>query len=166
MMPFLSFIKLIPSWAYWLLALIGLCLACEIHGRHAERAVWQAKVVASELKAAKTAVDINNEMQRLTASYNASQHVQQEKAHALPKITLPVDCTVPIDVVRLLDTATHMPKDAGSSFRTESPTKTVTCSAELDLCKRNYAEVCVPNALQLEEIQKQWETVRDKINVP
>lgn len=39
-----------------------------------------------------------------------------------------------------------------------------TCSAELDVAKRNYAEVCVPNAQQLDELQKRWELMRPVVN--
>jgi len=41
-MPFLALIRIVPSWCYWLLALLALCIACEVHGRHAVQKEWDA----------------------------------------------------------------------------------------------------------------------------
>jgi len=41
-MPLL-FLKALPSWAYWLVALVIVCLGCEFHGRHAEAEKWKLR---------------------------------------------------------------------------------------------------------------------------
>jgi len=39
-MPFLALIRIVPSWCYWIVALIALCIGCEVHGRHAVQKEW------------------------------------------------------------------------------------------------------------------------------
>lgn len=79
------FLKAIPSWAYWLVALVILCLGCEFHGRHAEAQKWQlreqkadiaANAKLSELrdKAAETEHALNS---KINQASNQLQEVQK-----------------------------------------------------------------------------------------
>ena len=59
-MSLLAAFKFVPSWCYWLLALVALCLGCEMHGRHAVRKQWDVYIVAQSL-ISKTALDKRND---------------------------------------------------------------------------------------------------------
>jgi hypothetical protein len=126
-----------------------------------------AKEQAKAVQAAReTEQDIRRMQDRATVRYLDRMLEQQEKARALPHITLPADCPVPADAGRVLNDAQGMPSDAGngSSAGAARPEVDSTCSVELDIAKRNYAEVCIPNAEQLTELQKRWEEVRSLLN--
>jgi hypothetical protein len=74
---------------------------------------------------------------------------------------------VSADVGRLLnDAQLGVRDDAGSRPGAGAAGKETdsTCGAELDIAKRNYAEVCVPNAEQLTELQERWAVVQKKVN--
>lgn len=43
MMAILGMLRIVPSWCYWLLALVALCLGCEIHGAGRVQAKWDAE---------------------------------------------------------------------------------------------------------------------------
>ena len=124
----------------------------------------------AQAKAAAEARDAESELQRLgnrwTAAYIDRVIKQQEKARALPTITLAADCAVPADVGRVLNDARRLPGDAGTGSATGPTGEAVdsTCAAELDIAKRNYAEVCVPNAEQLTELQRRWDETRSRLN--
>lgn len=63
-------LRLIPTWCYWLLALIALCFGFEIHGRHTVQAKWdKAEIirVANE----KAQIDIRLESNRMLAQAQA-----------------------------------------------------------------------------------------------
>jgi hypothetical protein len=42
MIAILDMFKIVPSWCLWILALVALCLGCELHGRHAVKVEWAA----------------------------------------------------------------------------------------------------------------------------
>jgi hypothetical protein len=80
MIALLSVFRLVPSWCYWLLALVALCLGCELHGRHSVQAKWDAAVVAQ--KAADDAqIEIRNESNRMEARAQADRLTTIQKAH-------------------------------------------------------------------------------------
>lgn len=131
--------------------------------QRSEDATERAKAVA---QAHQTEQDVQHMQNRATLRYLDNMHAQQEKAHALPKITLAHDCVVPAAVVGVLNDAQRLPGDAGTGPGPSAagPQADSSCAAELDICKRNYAEVCQPNAMQLTEIQQRWNDVRALIN--
>jgi len=153
----------------WLAILICLALSGVAGYRKGARDE-RAQIERQQLKDERAARDIEGELQRMnnraTSAYIASLQAQLEKARALPKITLPADCPVPAGVGRVLNDAQRLPDDAGtrSAARAAGPAVDSACAAELDICKRNYAEVCVPNAQQLTAIQERWNLVRSRIN--
>lgn len=165
-MSFLALIRIVPVWCYWVLSLVALCCACELHGRHAEAKKWEAKIAASSIAARETEAELSRLQSKSTYAYLNSVLAQKEKANALPTIVFPVDCAVPASAIRLLNDATRMPSDTGATGPIDGTTEIVdsTCAKQLNICKRNYAEACIPNAQQLEEIQRQWDIVRDKYN--
>lgn len=134
-----------------------------VHVTHME----QARQLATDTQAAR---DTEGELQRLqnraTTAYIDRTEITQEKAHALPKITLDADCRVPAAVGGVLNAAQRLSGDAGAGPDIGAAGAAVdsTCAAELDIAKRNYAEVCEPNAAQLTELQARWEMVRAAIN--
>lgn len=130
----------------------------------------RADIAVDQVKAVEQARDVEQELQRFnnraTAAYVGRLLKQQEKARALPTITLVHDCAVPASAGQLLNDAQRLPDDAGDRSGLGAATEAVdsTCAAELDIAKRNYAEVCIPNAEQLREVQKRWEETRQRLN--
>jgi hypothetical protein len=131
-----------------------------------ERADWTAKQMQAEREARETEQEITRMNNRSTASYVARVRKQEQKSHGLKTITLVDDCRVPADIGSVLNDARLLPEDAGPGSGTGAAAKAVdsTCAAELDIAKRNYAEVCVPNAEQLKELQQRWKDVQALIN--
>ena len=131
-----------------------------------ERADWIEKQAKAAEQARETEQEITRMNNRATSAYLARVIRQQEKARALPKITLPADCAVPAASGGVLNDAQRLPEDAGPGpdYRPAAPAIDSTCAAELDICKRNYAESCVPNAEQLKEVQQRWKDVQRLIN--
>lgn len=43
MMAVLGMLRIVPSWCYWILALLAFCLGCEIHGARRVQAKWDAE---------------------------------------------------------------------------------------------------------------------------
>jgi hypothetical protein len=133
--------------------------------------VDDAKYAAQQLKDVTAAREADNELQRInnraTTVYIDRVNKQLEKARALPKIALPADCPVPADVGGVLnDAQLGMRTDArpGPGAGAIGQTVDSTCAAELDIAKRNYVEVCIPNAEQLTELQARWALVQSKVN--
>jgi hypothetical protein len=123
----------------------------------------QVDAISSALEGERSLQDAINAS---TSDYINGLQKKAEAARALPKITLDHDCTVPAAVGGVLNDAQGVHADAGaeSGAGAAGPAVDSTCAAELDIAKRNYAEVCVPNAEQLTELQRQWNLVRDAIN--
>lgn len=149
-----------------LLLFCALCFGCYLYGERAERESWQAKLTAAEKKAAELQAKLDAMPAQAATSYAASITKQKEKSDALPKIVLQRDCPVPAAAVRVLNDAARMPEDARPAASAEKPAASVdaTCAAELELARRNYSEVCVPNAIQLQAIQAEWQKVREVMN--
>lgn len=127
---------------------------------------WTRKQLAAERQARDTEQEITRLNNRATTDYIARIRKQQERANGLPPIILTEDCRVPADIGRVLNDAQRLPDDAGTEPGPGRAAQTVdsTCAAELDICKRNYAEVAVPAIEQVKEIQRQWESTRALIN--
>lgn len=154
---------------FWLAIVLwtaGVAFVAHYRGANVER----LEMIAEQAKVAAQARETEQDLQRLnnrdTAAYITRILKQQEKSRALPKITLVTDCAVPADVGRVLNDAQRLPSDAGtgSGSGTASPAADSTCAAELDIAKRNYADVCIPNAEQLTALQKRWNETRARIN--
>jgi hypothetical protein len=128
------------------------------------------EILLEQAKAAAEARETEGELQRVgnraTSAYLDRMLKQQEKARALPPITLVNDCPVPGAAIGVLNDAQRMPGDAGtgSSAGAAGTQADSSCAAELDIAKRNYAEICIPNAEQLTAIQERWETTRTLVN--
>lgn len=116
------------------------------------------------------AVDVERELQAVangwTSDYINRLTKQNEAARALPRITLVNDCAVPAAVGRVLNDAQSLYPDAGSGPSTGPASAEVdsTCAAELEIAKRNYADVCTPNAEQLTELQERWRRTAEAVN--
>lgn len=120
---------------------------------------------------------------------------QREKANAIQTAiaqrlaSLPV-CAVPGDVVGLLNAAAGRdpnPTSAGSAGQPGSPLAPAdpsrrpdgqpvdvaagtpgasTAAHELAICARNYAEVCIPNAIERDALRELYNQVKERINRP
>lgn len=79
------------------------------------------------------------------------------------------DCRVDAELVGLLNDAT-VPAPAGPAAqpgpRAEAAVQAQesNCAAELGTCRRNYVEVCVPNAVQLQELQSFYKKLQQDYN--
>lgn len=69
-------------------------------------------------------------------------------------------CRVDAELVRLLDDAGQLPGAAGhpaeprpGSARAAATPASSSCDVELERCRANYAEVCVPNAIHVRELR-------------
>ena len=135
-------------------------------GAKDERTDQAASRLQAEREARETEQELRRMQNRDTSAYIARIRKQQERARELPPIILAEDCTVPADTGRVLNDAQRLPGDAGTGPGSGAATQTVdsTCAAELDIAKRNYAEVCVPAIEQVKEIQRQWESTRALLN--
>ena len=49
-MSVLALLRIVPSWCYWILALVALCLGCEIHGAGRVQAKWDADLRLLQMK--------------------------------------------------------------------------------------------------------------------
>ena len=48
-MSVLAMFKVVPSWCWGALLIVALCLGCELHGRHAIQAKWDADKAAQKI---------------------------------------------------------------------------------------------------------------------
>lgn len=63
MMAVLGMLRIVPSWCYWILAMVALCLGCEIHGAWRVQAKWDAQV-KQQAAAAEAALELRREQNR------------------------------------------------------------------------------------------------------
>jgi hypothetical protein len=113
---------------------------------------------------------------RLEEQERVTDGLREELQAALGKSA---ECPVSVRVVRVLDRATSSPRDPPRveqpspppvpprETRPEpepEPEPSSTAGAELEICRKNYVEVCVPNALQLQALQEWYEELRKQRN--
>ena len=79
-MPFLAAIKIIPSWCYWLLALLALCIACEVHGRRAVEKKWLKKEADAALQVSEAAREQERIMNRSLSAISDNHHKESQNA--------------------------------------------------------------------------------------
>jgi hypothetical protein len=87
MMDILGMFRVVPTWCYWLLALVALCLGCELHGRHAVQVKWNAAIVAQKASD-DAALEIRNESNRMEKRFqdDRSTRIQKESDDELIKV--------------------------------------------------------------------------------
>lgn len=168
----------------WSMAMIGLALALAATfyaGKQHERSGWESRRADQTEAARKTeraGVAIAN---TAGADHNADLKQQLEKAHAelaTLRAALPTvpDCRVPRRVVRLLD-GQRMSATAGSAGQlapapapvatdpgAAEKTDAVECRVVIDSCANNRVNVCEPNALQVEGLQRFYEQLQRQYN--
>lgn len=79
-MSVLALLRIVPSWCYWLLALVALCLGCEIHGAGRVQAKWDAQV-KQQAVAAEAALELRREQNRAIGAEQALKSAQIQKGH-------------------------------------------------------------------------------------
>lgn len=80
MIAIASIFKVVPSWCYWLVVLITLCLGGELHGRHEVQTKWDAYVIAQKI-AAKEEIDKRTEENNQLANIQTATSTNIQKAH-------------------------------------------------------------------------------------
>ncbi len=80
MMAVLGMLRIVPSWCYWILALVALCLGCEIHGAGRVQAKWDAQV-KQQAAAAEAALELRREQNRAIGAEQALKSAQIQKGH-------------------------------------------------------------------------------------
>lgn len=80
MMAILGMLRIVPSWCYWVLALVALCLGCEIHGADRVQAKWDAQV-KQQAVAAEAALELRREQNRAIGAEQALKSAQIQKGH-------------------------------------------------------------------------------------
>jgi len=157
------------------LLLIATAVGGYVYGRASVKAEKASAVVAAQQEAYR----LSN---RAASVYLARLDEQEKRADGLAEelrqaLGKSADCPVSVRVVRVLDRAASSPRDPP---RVEQPPAPVvpaqrdeqaapaepdsTVGAELETCRRNYVEVCIPNALQLEALQAWYEDLRKQRN--
>ncbi|WP_025915809.1 hypothetical protein [Herminiimonas sp. CN] len=151
----------------FLLVFGAAALGFHFEGRAAQRKDDDSKLLKGVSDARETESELQRINSRATSAYIDHIRKQEEKAHALPKIVLPVNCAIPAAVGSVLNDAQRSVREdagSGSNSGTASTAVDSACAAELEIAKRNYAEVCVPNADQLTELQERWDITQKKVN--
>jgi uncharacterized membrane protein YgcG len=79
-MSVLALLRIVPSWCYWILALVALCLGCEIHGADRVQAKWDAQV-KQQAAAAEAALELRREQNRAIGAEQALKSAQIQKGY-------------------------------------------------------------------------------------
>jgi hypothetical protein len=170
----------------WGMAMIGLAIALAATfyaGKLHERSGWESRR-ADQVEAARATEQAGVAIANTAgADHSADLKQQLEKANAelaTLRAALPTvpDCRVPRRVVRMLD-GQRMPKAAGSAGKpapaaapmatdpgaaAEEVAETVECRVVIDSCANNRVNVCEPNALQVEGLQRFYERLQRQYN--
>ncbi|MRT27654.1 hypothetical protein [Herbaspirillum sp. CAH-3] len=80
MIAVLGMLRIVPSWCYWILALVALCLGCEIHGAGRVQAKWDAQVKL-QAAAAEAALELRREQNRAIGAEQALKSAQIQKGY-------------------------------------------------------------------------------------
>ncbi|MFJ3316103.1 hypothetical protein ACIPLR_12140 [Herbaspirillum huttiense] len=78
MMAVFGMLRIVPSWCYWIVALVALCLGCEIHGAGRVQAKWDAQV-RQQAAAAEAAMELRREQNRAIGAEQALKSAQIQK---------------------------------------------------------------------------------------
>ena len=134
----------------------------------------QAKtVIVTQTKVAvvntKSVAEVNVVATDYVTLLNTQKVTHDEEMRKLKhKLSKLATCTIPGSIVGLLNpgSSIDMPNSSTIGQQPSSETETTgsTCAIELEVAARNYREVCIPNAEQLEAVQSAYNKVRDNIN--
>lgn len=80
MMAVLGMLRIVPSWCYWIRALVVLCLGCDIHGAGRVQAKWDARA-KQQTAAAEAALELRREQNRAIGAEQALKSAQIQKGH-------------------------------------------------------------------------------------
>lgn len=80
MSAFLTLVRVIPSWCYWLVALIALCGFCELHGRHAERKKWEAKEIVNQVAQVEATLTKEREVRKAFDTITVASQEKEKNA--------------------------------------------------------------------------------------
>lgn len=154
---------------FWLSVVISLLTGFGLgyHKGAKDKEAEQVKAAAKQTtKTLETERKVKTIQNKGTANYVAGVIRKERKAREYPPIIIRNDCAVPAAVGQLLNDAQQLPEVPGpeSGIGSARPAVDSTCAAELEIAKRNYAEVCVPNAMQLDTIRQQWSEVTQELN--
>jgi hypothetical protein len=73
-------LRIVPSWCYWILAMVALCLGCEIHGAGRVQAKWDAQV-KQQAAAAEAALELRREQNRAIGAEQALKSAKIQKGY-------------------------------------------------------------------------------------
>lgn len=79
-MSVLALLRIVPSWCYWILILVAVCLGCEIHGAGRVQAKWDAQVKQQQA-AAEAALELRREQNRAISAEQALKSAQIQKGY-------------------------------------------------------------------------------------
>ena len=79
-MPFLALIRIVPSWCYWLLALVALCIACEVHGRHEVEKKYLKKEADAALQLSEAAREQERIISHSLSAISDNHHKESKNA--------------------------------------------------------------------------------------
>lgn len=79
-MSVLALLRIVPSWCYWILILVAVCLGCEIHGAGRVQAKWDAQV-KQQAAATEAALELRREQNRAIGAEQALKSAQIQKGH-------------------------------------------------------------------------------------
>lgn len=166
-MPLL-FLKTIPSWAYWLVALVIVCLACEFHGRHAEAQKWQLREQKTNIAANAKLSELRDVVAQKEQAWSAQLN---EKSTKLQEAQKNADIKLADLNAKLRNNTVRLSIPA----RTSNP---ATCSANPAIASKpvaetraeltseaaefltNLASQCDANTRQLNAVIDAYETIR------
>ncbi len=177
-------LPIVAFFSKWGMAMIGLALALAATfyaGKLHERSGWESRRADQVQEARETERDGVGIAAAAGTEHQGKTDKQLEAANAeLKKLREQLarvpDCPVSRRVVRLLDSE-RMRGAAGSAAESEAEAApvdtdagsaadggTVECRAVIDHCAVNRAQVCEPNALQVEGLQTFYENLRRRYN--
>jgi len=156
----LEMLKLIPPRGYLLLAVIGLCLGCELHGRHAEAQKWEVREAVANVAAEQKLSDMRKhvaEKEKAAASRLALIEAQfkQGEDHAQAEIkTLRAnlrDGTVRLSIPTVACSRSTVHEAAGNTKGTIAEARTeldaTTAQSLIDIAAEGDAAIRQLNAL-------------------
>ncbi|ONN68145.1 hypothetical protein [Herbaspirillum sp. VT-16-41] len=77
-MSVLALLRIVPSWCYWILAVVALCLGCEIHGAGRVQAKWDLQEASRKAAEAQEVKSREAENQALKAQFAADRALMKK----------------------------------------------------------------------------------------